>query len=54
VTDDLALAFHRATTDGAIGAKDVETIKAGLGAVFDVLADGVNASDKPVTEAMHG
>jgi hypothetical protein len=35
VTDEMALAFHRATTDGDIGQEDVDTIKAGLRAVFD-------------------
>jgi hypothetical protein len=43
VTDEMALAFHRATADGAIGSDDLEDIKRGLRAVFS--AYGVNASD---------
>lgn len=34
VTDDMALAFHRAISDGAIGQDDVDDIKAGLRAVL--------------------
>ncbi len=34
VTDDMALAFHRAISDGAIGQDDVDEIKAGLRAVL--------------------
>lgn len=38
VTDELALAFHRATGDGAIGQEDVDCIKEGLRAVLAQLA----------------
>ena len=34
ITDDMALSFHRALTDGAIGASEVEEIKIGLRAAF--------------------
>ena len=50
VTDDMALAFHRATTDGDIGNEDVETIKAGLRAVFDAL--GVALPDTRERDAL--
>ncbi|MCL6399103.1 hypothetical protein EXT62_19780 [Pectobacterium carotovorum subsp. carotovorum] len=34
VTDDMAMAFHRATTDGDVGSDDVSDIKIGLGAAL--------------------
>lgn len=40
VTDDMALAFHRALTDGDIGADDLEDIKRGLRAALQSLRAG--------------
>ncbi|RKO74396.1 hypothetical protein C5E04_18945 [Pectobacterium parmentieri] len=34
VTDDMAMAFHRATTDGDVGSDDVSDIKTGLNAAL--------------------
>ncbi|RUR87588.1 hypothetical protein PB16LOC_04378 [Pectobacterium versatile] len=34
VTDEMAMAFHRATTDGDVGSDDVSDIKIGLGAAL--------------------
>lgn len=46
VTDDMAMSFHRATTDGDIGSDDVETIKAGLRAVFAAFGVAIPLKDQ--------
>lgn len=44
ITDDMAIAFHAATTDSALGRDDMEEIKAGLQAVQELFT----APQKPV------
>lgn len=44
ITDDMAMAFHAATTDSALGRDDMEEIKVGLQAVRELFT----APQKPV------
>lgn len=44
ITDDMAIAFHAATTDSALGRDDMEEIKAGLQAVQELFT----ATQKPI------
>jgi hypothetical protein len=43
ITDEMAIAFHRATSDGSIGSDDLEDIKRGLRAVFSAYGVRVDA-----------
>ena len=52
VTDEMALAFHRAISDGAIGQNDVDEIKDGLRAAFcNIAAPDQAQEDAPVVRA---
>lgn len=42
ITDEIALAFHRASGDGAIGQEDVDCIKDGLRAVLPLLVPQID------------
>lgn len=49
VTDDMAMAFHRATTDGDVGSDDVSDIKIGLNAALCNINMAQPAASQPYT-----
>ncbi|ULH05374.1 hypothetical protein [Alcaligenes faecalis] len=51
ITDSMALAFHNAITDGAVGQEDVDDIKTGLRAVFANILDMRPQAQQPVSGA---